>query len=92
MEIKILEETKNKIQFKIEGEDHTILNLLKEELWKDKNVKIAAYRMDHPLVGIPEMTVEVSSGNSPKKAISDAIKRLDKELSKFKESFKTAAK
>lgn len=91
MNIEILEESKNKIHFKVEGEDHTILNLLKEELWKDKDVKIAAYRMDHPLVGIPEMTVEVASGD-PKKAIKDAVKRLEKTLDKFKDEFKASAK
>ena len=45
MEIKILEETKNKLRFHVEGEDNTFLNLLKEELWKDKAVKIAAYKL-----------------------------------------------
>ncbi|MCB9359541.1 DNA-directed RNA polymerase subunit L [Candidatus Woesearchaeota archaeon] len=92
MEIEILEESKNKIHFKINGEDHTILNLLKEELWNDKNVKIAAYRMDHPLIGIPEMTVEVTQGNEAKKAIADAVKRLDKKLDKLKEEFKSTLK
>ncbi|MFT4304122.1 MAG: RpoL/Rpb11 RNA polymerase subunit family protein [Candidatus Woesearchaeota archaeon] len=92
MEIEILEESKNKIHFKIKGEDHTILNLLKEELWNDKNVKIAAYRMDHPLIGIPEMTVEVTQGNEAKKAIIDAVKRLDKKLDKVKDEFKSALK
>jgi len=92
MDIEILEETKNSIHFKLNGEDHTVLNLLKEELWNDKNVKISAYKMDHPLVGIPEMTVEVSQGNEPRKAIADAIKRLDKKLDTFKEGFKSTLK
>ena len=92
MEIEILEETKNKINFKVKGEDHTVLNLLKEELWNDKNVKIASYKMEHPLVGIPEMTVEVAPGSDPKKAISDAVKRLGKTLDKFKDDFKANIK
>jgi DNA-directed RNA polymerase subunit L len=92
MEIKILEETKNKIKFQVEGEDNTLLNLLKEELWKEKSVKIAAYRISHPNTGIPEMTVEVTQGNDPKKAVSDAVKRLIKSLDKLKDEFKEAAK
>jgi DNA-directed RNA polymerase subunit L len=92
MDIEILEETKNKLHFKIKGEDHTILNLLKEELWKDKNVKTAAYRMDHPLIGIPEMIVEVTQGNDPKKAIKDAVKRIEKNLDKLKDEFKSQIK
>lgn len=92
MEIEILEETKNKIHFKVKGEDHTILNLLKEELWKDSDVKIAAYRMDHPLIGVPDMIVEVSQGKDPRKAIKEAIKRLEKTLEKFKDEFKSEIK
>jgi DNA-directed RNA polymerase subunit L len=92
MDIEILEETKNKIHFKVKGEDHTILNLLKEELWKDNNVKAAAYRMDHPLIGIPEMTVEVTQGNDPRKAIKDAVKRIEKSIEKLKTEFKAQIK
>lgn len=92
MELEILEETKNKLHFKVKGEDHTLLNLLKEELWHDKNVKVSAYKMDHPLVGIPEMTVEVTQGNEPRKAIAEAIKRLNKKLDAFKNGFSTTLK
>lgn len=92
MEIKLLEQSKTKLKFTIEGEDHTILNLLKEELWNDKAVKIAAYRIEHPLVGTPEMIVEVAPGNDPKKAINEAVKRLNKKLDKLKDLFKPVIK
>jgi DNA-directed RNA polymerase subunit L len=92
MDIEILEDTKTKLTFKIKGEDHTILNLLKEELWLDKAVKTAAYKLDHPLIGVPQMTVEVTSGNEPRKVINDAVKRLEKKLDKLKEEFKDACK
>lgn len=90
MNIEILEQSKNKIVFKVEGEDHTILNLLKEELWNDDNVKISAYRMEHPLIGIPEMTVEVKTGTDVKKTIDDAVKRLSKKLDEAKKQFSKA--
>lgn len=87
MNITILEESKAKIVFKVEGEDHTILNILKEELWNDDSVKVAAYQMEHPLVGIPEMTVEVKSGSDAKKAVEEAVKRLNKKLDNAKKQF-----
>lgn len=92
MEIKVLEQTKNKLVFRVEGEDHTILNLLKEELWNDDKVKVSAYRVDHPLTGVPEMTVEVMQGNDPKKALTEAVKRLTKKLDAYADGFKTALK
>ena len=32
MEIEVLESTKNKLKFKIKGENHTFCNILREEL------------------------------------------------------------
>ncbi|MBI4738949.1 DNA-directed RNA polymerase subunit L [Candidatus Woesearchaeota archaeon] len=48
MELKILEETKTKLVIDMTGEDHTLCNMLKKELWKNKHVKVAGYNIDHP--------------------------------------------
>ena len=78
MEIEVLEQSKTKLKFNIKGEDYTILNLLKEELWQDKNTKIAAYRVAHPLVGTPEMNVEVNPSSDVKKVIKNTKRHLEK--------------
>lgn len=88
MELKILEDKKNKIVFQLPGEDHTLCHALKRELWTDKTVKVAAYRIAHPLVGIPTMQVETTQGTEAKKAIQAAVKRLSGKVEKIK----TAAK
>jgi len=77
MEIKVLEDTKKKLIFELKGADHTFCNILKEELWNDKNMDAAGYSIDHPLVGIPRFVVEVTSG-TPKDALNDAVTRLKK--------------
>ena len=86
MEIKITEDKKNRLVFEIEGEDHTFCNLIKKELWNDEHVKVAAYNIDHPMVGKPKMIVE-TDGEDPRKALADAAKRTVKELEKFKSEF-----
>ena len=58
MELKTLESGKNKIVFELQGVGHTFCNLLVQELWKDEHVKVAAYNVDHPLIGKPKMVVE----------------------------------
>ena len=90
MKLKILEDKKNKIIFTIEGETHTFCNALKKELWNDSHVKVAAYNIDHPFVGKPKMVVETDSSESPKKALTEAAKRLEKNADKFKEAFSKA--
>ncbi len=75
MEITILEESKNKIRFKLIGEDHTLCNALRKELWKDKHVTVAGYNVEHPMVSEPVMVVE-TSGEDPRKALFRAVEGL----------------
>ncbi|MBN2112260.1 hypothetical protein JW707_04125, partial [Candidatus Woesearchaeota archaeon] len=56
--------------------------------WNDKHVKNAGYRIDHPLVGIPNLMVE-TDGADPRKTISAAVKRLAKSAEDFKKSAKS---
>jgi len=85
MKIKILEKSKNKLVFEIEGEGHGFCNMLKDELWKDKDVKVAAYRIEHPLMQKPKFIVEAKT--DVKKAIENAVKRLKTKIEKIEKSF-----
>mgnify|MGYP001228284523 CR=1 FL=1 len=75
MEFNALEESKSKLVFELKGETHTFCNLLKEELRKVKGVTLAAYRIDHPLVGVPRFQIE-TKGIEPRKAIKEALKNI----------------
>lgn len=75
MQINIIEQKKNRMVFEIEGLDHTVSNLLVDELWLDKEIESAAYNIEHPLVGIPKFIVETAK-KDPKAVVSDAIARL----------------
>ena len=87
MEVKVLEEKKNRLTIEMKGEGHAFCNALKKELWNDSHVKAAAYKVAHPLVGIPTMVVETDGKETPKKALTEAAKRLSKETDKFKTAF-----
>lgn len=87
MEMKIKENKKNKLVFELKGATHGFSNLLKEQLWKDSHIKVAAYRVDHPLVGIPTFIVETDGKESPKSALSSAIKKLDAVADKLRKDF-----
>jgi len=83
MEIKVLEDKKKRFVFELIGEDHTICNALRDELWSDKAVEVSAYNISHPLVGIPKFIVETDGKKEPKKAVKDAISRLKKKNSEL---------
>ena len=84
MELKVLKEEKNTLELEIKGEGHSFCNALKAELWNDEHVRIAAYKIEHPLVGVPKLLVETDGKETPRKALSAAVKRIEKQLDKFK--------
>lgn len=92
MEIKVLEQKKNRIKFELEGEDHSFCNSLKKELLNDNKVKVATYAIAHPLISSPQMIVETDASEDVIKALRDAAKRLGKRADKFKSDFTKAAK
>ena len=87
MEIKILDNKKNRFMFELTGADHTLCNALKEELWNDKHVKVATYRVRHPQISSPHVIVETDGEETPKNALIIAVDRLHKANSRFKKEF-----
>ena len=83
MKFIVIQESKNKLVFTLEGETHTFCNILKEELRKIKEVKVAAYSIDHPLIGKPEFQIE-TSGMEPRKALKEALASLKQKAKEFK--------
>ena len=87
MEIKILDDKKNKLMLEVKGVDHTVCNALKTELWNDKHVKIATYSIRHPQISVPQMIIETDGEVSPKNALINAVQKLHKTNEKFKKEF-----
>lgn len=88
MEINVLEETKKSIKIELVGEDHTLSNALRQELWNDSEIIISGYNIDHPLIDSPILVVETSGKKEARKTLFDAVDRLKKKneelLSKLK--------
>ena len=87
MEIKILDDKKNKVVLEVKGADHTLCNAIKAELWNDKHVKIATYSIRHPQISVPQIIVETDGEESPKNALINAVQKLHKTNEKFKKEF-----
>jgi len=87
MKLNILEETDKKLKLEIEGENHTLANALRKELWEDGSVKVSGYNIKHGLVRNPVLVVEVSKGK-PKDALKKAVTGLKKKMKDLKVEFK----
>ncbi|MFQ5815364.1 MAG: RpoL/Rpb11 RNA polymerase subunit family protein [Candidatus Hydrothermarchaeaceae archaeon] len=72
MELKVINESRNELEFELIGEDHTFSNSLREVLNKNKSVLSAAYRVEHLLLTPPRMmimTKEVSRLKIPQRMV-----------------------
>ncbi len=66
----------------IDGERHTIPNLVVEELNKMKEVEWAGYQLTHPLENRVYLTIKVKKGVEPLEVL---IKALDRLILEYKE-------
>ncbi|MBU4246267.1 MAG: DNA-directed RNA polymerase subunit L [Nanoarchaeota archaeon] len=89
MKINVLEEKKDSLVVEIEGERHTIPNLIRESLWEDNSVTLAAYEKKHPSLGSPKIIVKAKD---PRNALVSAIKRCESETKDFMDEFEKAVK
>jgi len=85
MEFKVLEETKTKLVFQLKGETHTFCNALKECLQETEGVTTITYKIDHPLIGVPQFYLE-TKGSEPRKVLKEALKALKKKAEDFKKN------
>lgn len=91
MKLKAIKQDKNLLEVEVEGESVGFVNLIKEELWEDKNVDETAYIKEHPYMAEPKVYVKTKK-KKPKGALSDATKRISVQLKKLKGEFKRALK
>jgi len=89
MEIEIKKSSANELHFVLKGERHTFPSLLREALLQDSSVTFAAYKMPHPMGEDSELIVK-TKGKKAKKALADAVKKIDKRLQEFEKAFKAA--
>ena len=78
MKLKIIELEKEKIQLVLEGEGHTFVNALVEELLLDEDVDVAKYVIEFQFSD-PEMLVTMKQGakKDAATAILEAAKRIN---------------
>lgn len=64
MEVQVLRNEKELIEFKLKGEDNAFSNLLLHQLLEDSDVDIAQYDVPHPDVDFPTFYVKVKKGSA----------------------------
>lgn len=89
MKVKINKKDKKTIEVEIEGVRHTLPDIIRNELWNDNSVTLAAYERKHPFLGVSKLIIK---SKNPKKSLDDAIKRTENTIKKFRKEFSRSVK
>jgi len=87
VKIKILERNERELEFELEGEGHTLCNLLRKVLLEDEGVTFAGYRIEHPLIGRPKVYVRTNGKKDPLDVVIEAAKKIREMVVEFREAF-----
>jgi len=88
MDLQILEKKKDLWRISVKGENHSLLNLLRENAWAS-GAKDASYIIEHPYLSDPKIKVK---SDNPKKTLTNAIQLAIDQATDFERDFKRDAR
>lgn len=90
MKIEVLNKAENEIELKIFEEGHTLMSILRKELFNDPTVIHTGYMIKHPLVKEVRFYLKTKKEKSPLKALEDALRKLEEKIDEFQTNFEVA--
>ncbi|MFP3131918.1 MAG: DNA-directed RNA polymerase subunit L [Candidatus Nanopusillus sp.] len=85
--MKINKESETEMEIIFENDKATISILLKEELDKDPNVILAAWKENHPLIKDIYLYIKTDGKKKPREVLIDSIKRALDRLNSFEKEY-----
>lgn len=83
MEVKIVKQDTNYLELEIEGEEHTLGNLIAGLLRNIKGVTYVSYNKPHPLVDVIYIKILTDGSITPKEALLKAIENGEELANRF---------
>lgn len=72
MNIRVRKYADKELVLEIEGEDHTLANLLAKSALSNPHTKLATYVIEHPLIGAPVLRI-VTDGTDPFQVLKEVV-------------------
>ncbi len=88
MKIEVLEDEKEKLKLEIH-DNTTLINLINENLWRQKGVDTAAYKVDHPYLSKPVLLIK---SKNPKKALLEATEQIVEDVKELRKKLQNELK
>ncbi|MCY0858955.1 MAG: DNA-directed RNA polymerase subunit L [Sulfolobaceae archaeon] len=83
MEIKVVKEDKNYLEIEIQGEEHTLGNLIAGLLRRVNGVTFVTYNKPHPLIDTIYIKILTDGTITPKEALLKAIQQGEELANRF---------
>lgn len=80
--MEIITKKRYELEVQLDGESHTLCNVLRKNLMEMDDVKAAAYDPGHPIVGEPVLYIR---GKKPKELLKQSAETLKEDCAEFKE-------
>ena len=88
MKLKKIEKVKNTLKVEVQGEDHTLLNIIREKAWTSGATQ-ASYMIRHPYLSEPTISI---TAPDPKKVLLAAAQQVATDAAAFQRAFTLALK
>jgi DNA-directed RNA polymerase subunit L len=92
MKVNVLKSKDNELKIEVEGEGHSLLNLLQKTLLEDEGIEMAGYHVPHPLFDRGVLYVHTKGKQNPEDVIIEASKKVLGLGKDFQKAFKKASK
>ena len=92
MKIILVSENDSELKFEVQGEGHTLLNLLQQVLMSYKNVESVGYTVPHRLIDSSVFHIKTKGGDKPVAAIIKASKEIKEAADEFGNALEKAFK
>jgi len=70
--VRIRKYADKELVLEIEGEDHTLANLLAKSALSNPHTRLATYVIEHPLIGTPVLRI-VTDGTDPLQVLKEVV-------------------
>ena len=90
MQAKVLKKTGNELRIELEGEGHTLCNLLERVLLEDESIDMAGYNIPHPLTSKAIVYIRTKGRRKPETALRDAAGKILRTEKDFRANFQNA--
>jgi len=88
--IEIVKASRNRLEFKLRGEDHTMANLIVKLAIKKPHVTYAAYKVEHPLIGGLTVVLATDGTITPIEVLRDVLNDIIRLSEEFRKALEEA--